>query len=47
MLYSHIFVANLSHSADAWVGFGLICVYFVWMLGMAVMRIRKGDHMHH
>lgn len=44
---SHNFFANLSHSADAWVGVGLIAVYFVWMLGMAVLRIKKGDHMHH
>jgi hypothetical protein len=45
--YSHIFVENLSSSADAWVGFGLICVYFVWMLSMAAMRIKKADHMDH
>jgi hypothetical protein len=44
---SHIFIANLSSSADAWVGVGLLAVYFVWMVSMAVMRIRKGDHMHH
>ena len=44
---SHIFLANLSNSADAWVGVGLIGVYFVWMMSMAVMRIWKGDHMHH
>ena len=44
---SHIFFANLSSSADAWVGVGLIGVYFVWMLGMAVMRILKAEHMHH
>lgn len=43
----HIFVANLSHSADAWVGVGLIGVYFVWMVSMAFMRIKKGDHLHH
>ena len=44
---SHIFIANLSHSADAWVGVGLIGVYFVWMLYMAMMRVKKGDHLHH
>jgi len=44
---SHIFFASLSSSADAWIGVGLIGVYFVWMLSMAVMRIWKGDHMHH
>ena len=44
---SHIFFANLSYSADAWIGVGLIGVYFVWMISMAVMRIWKGDHMHH
>ncbi|MDR2801446.1 MAG: hypothetical protein LBB52_09350 [Desulfovibrio sp.] len=44
---SHIFFANLSHSADAWIGVGLIVVYFVWMCCMSVMRIRKGDHLHH
>lgn len=43
----HVFVANLSHSADAWVGVGLIFVYFVWMVSMAFMRIKKGDHLHH
>lgn len=43
----HIFVENLSHSADAWVGFGLIVVYFIWMLYMALMRINQGDHLHH
>lgn len=43
----HVFVNHLSHSADAWVGVGLIFVYFVWMLSMAAMRIRKGDHVHH
>lgn len=42
-----IFVSNLSHSLDAWVGVGLIGVYFVWMLYMSFMRIGKGDHMHH
>lgn len=44
---SHVFLANLSTSADAWVGVGLIGVYFVWMLCMAMTRIAKGDHMHH
>lgn len=44
---SHIFLSKLSHSADAWVGVGLIGVYFVWMLSMAMLRIGKGEHMHH
>jgi hypothetical protein len=44
---SHIFTAHLSHSADAWVGVGLIGVYFVWMLYMALSRIAKGEHMSH
>jgi len=44
---SHIFLANLSSSADAWVGVGLIVAYFVWMVSMAVMRIWKADHMGH
>ena len=44
---SHIFFAKLSSSPDAWVGIGLIVVYFIWMVSMAVLRIRKGDHMHH
>ncbi|MDR2123693.1 MAG: hypothetical protein LBP38_01765 [Desulfovibrio sp.] len=44
---SHIFTANLSHSSDAWIGVGLIGVYFVWMLYMALMRISKGEHLHH
>lgn len=43
----HIFVSHLSTSPDAIVGVGLIFVYFVWMVGMAFMRISKGDHMHH
>jgi hypothetical protein len=44
---SHIFTANLSHSSDAWIGVGLIGVYFVWMLYMALTRISKGEHLHH
>lgn len=43
----NIFVNNLSHSVDAWVGVSLIGVYFVWMLYMALMRVHKGDHLHH
>lgn len=43
----HIFVSHLSSSPDAIIGVGLIFVYFVWMLSMAFMRIRNGDHMHH
>jgi hypothetical protein len=43
----HIFVKNLSSSPDAIVGIGLIVVYFIWMMGMAVMRIRRGEHMGH
>ncbi|MDL2207582.1 hypothetical protein LJB82_02585 [Desulfovibrio sp. OttesenSCG-928-M16] len=43
----HVFTSHLSHSADAWVGVGLIFVYFAWMLYMAMMRICKADHMHH
>jgi hypothetical protein len=47
VVMSHIFTANLSHSSDAWIGVGLIGVYFVWMLYMALMRISKGEHLHH
>jgi hypothetical protein len=47
LFMSHIFTANLSHSSDAWIGVGLIGVYFVWMLYMALMRISKGEHLHH
>lgn len=43
----HIFKAHLSSSADAWVGVGLIGIYFIWMMYMALMRIKKADHMHH
>lgn len=43
----NLFVSSLSTSADAWVGVGLIGVYFVWMMSMALMRICKGDHMRH
>ncbi len=42
-----IFVSRLSFAPDAVVGVGLIVVYFIWMIGMAVMRIHKGEHMHH
>ena len=42
-----IFVSKLSTSPDAILGVGLICVYFVWMVSMAIMRVCKGDHVHH
>lgn len=41
------FVHHLSFSPDALIGVGLILVYFVWMISMAVMRVRGGEHMHH
>lgn len=43
----NIFLSNLSTSPDALVGVGLIAVYFVWMLAMALMRVKQsGDHSH-
>jgi hypothetical protein len=42
-----LFVSRLSFSPDAVVGVSLIGIYFVWMISMALMRIKKGDHMHH
>ena len=43
----HIFVKNLYSSPDAIVGVGLIGVYFIWIMGMALLRIRRGEHMRH
>lgn len=43
----HYFAERVSLAPDAVVGVGLIGIYFVWILGMAFMRIRNGDHMHH
>ena len=43
----HTFVSHLSFAPSAVVGVGLILVYFIWMMYMAGMRIKKGDHMHH
>jgi hypothetical protein len=43
----HIFVKNLSTAPDAVVGIGLIAVYFLWMMGMALVRIKRGEHMEH
>lgn len=43
----NIFVHRLSFSPDAVIGVGLIGIYFVWMVGMALMRIRRGEHLHH
>jgi hypothetical protein len=43
----HIFVKNLSTAPDAIVGIGLIVVYFLWMMSMALLRIKRGEHMEH
>jgi hypothetical protein len=43
----HIFAKNLSSSPDAVVGVGLIIVYFLWMMGMALLRIKRGEHLDH
>ena len=43
----NIFVQHVSLAPDAVVGVSLIGIYFAWILGMAFMRIRKADHMHH
>ena len=43
----HIFVSKLSFAPDAVIGVGLIGIYFVWIVGMALCRIKQGDHMHH
>lgn len=44
---SHIFLSKLSFAPDAVIGVGLIGIYFVWVLCMALCRIKQGDHMHH
>lgn len=39
---------NAMHSTpQGFVGVGLIFVYFVIILGSALMRIKRGDHVHH
>ncbi len=42
-----VFTHRLSFSPDAVIGVGLIGIYFVFILCMALMRIRKGEHLHH
>lgn len=41
------FVSQLSFGLEPVVGVGLIGIYFCWMIGMALKRIRQGEHMHH
>ena len=43
----HIFVSKLSFAPDAVIGVGLIGIYFVWIVCMALCRIKQGDHLHH
>lgn len=43
-------ITSASHSTpQGLVGVGLIAIYFVIILGTAVMRIKRGDHLdqHH
>ena len=43
----NIFMKHVSTAPDAVIGVGLIVVYFIWMMSMAMLRIKRGDHMHH
>lgn len=43
----NIFVHKLSFSPDAVIGVSLIGIYFVFIVGMAVIRIKRGEHLHH
>ena len=43
----NMLMRNISTEPDALVGVGLIVVYFIWMMSMSLMRIKRGDHMHH
>lgn len=43
-----LLIANASHSTfQGFVGVGLIGVYFCLIVGTALYRIKKADHMHH
>ncbi len=42
-----IFVDRLNLAPEAVAGVALIGIYFVYILGMSYMRIKRGDHMHH
>ncbi len=43
----NIFVSRLNFSPDAVVGVSLIGFYFVFIVWAALMRIKRGEHMHH
>lgn len=41
-------VDGMMHSTpQGFVGVGLIFIYFIIMMSAVVMRIRRGDHVHH
>ena len=43
----NIFVHKLNFSPDAVIGVSLIGIYFVIIVGAALMRIKRGEHLHH
>lgn len=43
----NIFVSKLSFAPEAVVGVGLIGIYFVYIVGTALLRIKNADHMDH
>ncbi len=43
----NLFVSKLSSSPDAIVGVSLIGIYFAWIIGAALYRIKRGEHLHH
>lgn len=34
-------------SLQGYLGVGFICLYFLVILGLALYRIKKGEHLHH
>ena len=46
-MLSELFADMMKSTPQGFVGVGLIAVYFVIILGTAVTRIVKADHMDH
>ena len=41
-------ITNMLHSsARSYIGVGFIACYFIWVVSMAMMRIKKGEHLDH